>query len=310
MICLPMHTTFLLCARAITTVKSLVSVSFNSSASWMNGGGQAEGEASAQPNLNELSECGTAAQQQHPEQRSRGEWRTGIADGIIAYCVHSVAHTLLFLFSSVCLYHLAVLMHRAIIRSSRLLSPLVSTFHSPSQLHLHRRNMAANAPTSSKSLDRISEHSTLFFLCDIQETFRDRLPGFDGLIATASYLTKAAGVLEIPVIVTEQQPFKATVKELDVNPSNVFKKSRFSMLTPDVKTLISEKYGHKRFVVLYGLEVRVLDTSYLLYLCSISTLTSILSLTFSLSLSLSLYRRTCVCCRPCWICYEIIMWCM
>lgn len=105
-----------------------------------------------------------------------------------------------------------------------------------------------NVQSPMSPLDRITEHNSIFFLCDIQETFRGKIIGYDGVIATALFLAKvqphrrtrprcadlnralesqqtfalllllhvcqASNVLGIPCMTTEQRPFKPTVAEL------------------------------------------------------------------------------------------------
>eukprot|EP00808_Paulinella_micropora_P003882 g25616.t1 len=60
------------------------------------------------------------------------------------------------------------------------------------------------------------EGNTIFFCCDIQESFRQVIPNMPKIIAGAKFLNGAAGMLGIPVVATEQKPFKPTVPELDL----------------------------------------------------------------------------------------------
>jgi len=75
-------------------------------------------------------------------------------------------------------------------------------------------------------------------------------------------MNKAAKVLDIPVILTEQQPFKPTVSEIDVTDLTVYKKTKFSMLIDSVKQKLSSLQNINH-VYIYGIEahVCVLQTS-------------------------------------------------
>jgi len=113
---------------------------------------------------------------------------------------------------------------------------------------------------STSTLPKINENNSAFFLCDLQETFRDTIINMSQVIAGAKFLTTCAGVLDIPVIVTEQKPFKPTVQELgDLKKQKnlkLFSKSQFSMLTDPVKESLKEMKAVKN-VFLYGVEAHV-----------------------------------------------------
>jgi len=123
---------------------------------------------------------------------------------------------------------------------------------------------AGNASPLSP-LDPISEQNALFFLCDIQETFRGKIVQYDSVIAAASFLVKAANTLRIPCVTTEQRPFKPTVQELapliapDAHANHaLYSKSLFSMLTPEVVAhMQSGPLAARRHVVLFGIEAHV-----------------------------------------------------
>jgi len=113
------------------------------------------------------------------------------------------------------------------------------------------------APVTVASLGVINEKNCAFFLCDIQETFRTRIVGMSTLIAAANFLTKSAKVLDIPLLVTEQVPFKKTVSEIDTsNAVTIVEKSRFSMLVEQVRKELSTRPNVKS-VVLFGIEAHV-----------------------------------------------------
>jgi len=116
-------------------------------------------------------------------------------------------------------------------------------------------------------------------VCDIQETFRPVMTNYDSLIKASSFLIKSGLDLGIPILISEQQPFKPTVQEIqqlfsgismhtDVpsdlqNPEvraqhpNVFHytKTRFSMwsgLLPEFDRICDPKD-----YVLFGIEAHV-----------------------------------------------------
>jgi len=103
---------------------------------------------------------------------------------------------------------------------------------------------------------RMKKKNSAFFVCDIQETFRHLVVGMPELIATSVFLTKCARVLEIPVIASEQQPFKPTVAELDATGWSLYKKTKFSMCIDAVKEKIKEM-KHLQNIYLFGIETHV-----------------------------------------------------
>ncbi|KAM7344043.1 isochorismatase domain-containing protein 1-like isoform 2-T2 [Cochliomyia hominivorax] len=70
----------------------------------------------------------------------------------------------------------------------------------------------------ARRLSHLNPKKTLFLLCDIQEKFRPAMPLFNNLIENAKRLTTAGKVLDVPLLVTEQNPDKLgnTVEDLDI----------------------------------------------------------------------------------------------
>lgn len=62
----------------------------------------------------------------------------------------------------------------------------------------------------------LSRASTAIFVVDIQERFRDYVAGFDGVVSNTRLLLRAAELMDIPVVFSEQYPkgLGATVDEL------------------------------------------------------------------------------------------------
>ncbi|KAI9353562.1 Isochorismatase-like protein [Obelidium mucronatum] len=109
-------------------------------------------------------------------------------------------------------------------------------------------------------MNRLTNTSRVaFFLCDIQAKFSPHIFHYEAIVGTATKMIKAAQILQLPLIVTEQLPDKLgpTDSNLPLPSDNCFKftKSSFSMLTCDVLGKLDElKTDH---VVLFGIEAHV-----------------------------------------------------
>jgi len=107
----------------------------------------------------------------------------------------------------------------------------------------------------------VARQSALF-VCDMQEKFRPAIKYFDEIAQVAARLLQSAKMLEMPVVVTEQNPSRlgSTVSEIglanypDLKP---IPKTQFSMLTPEVVQLMGEKYPSVKSVILCGIEAHV-----------------------------------------------------
>jgi nicotinamidase-related amidase len=106
-------------------------------------------------------------------------------------------------------------------------------------------------------IHRLRLNSTAFFVCDIQEKFRDVIWAFPSVIGTAQKMLQASKVLEVPVVVTEQYPkgLGHTATELNVEHAvmNVAK-TKFSMLVPQVSDYL--KAQSMQSIVLFGIEAQ------------------------------------------------------
>ncbi|KAG9288192.1 hypothetical protein G9A89_020498 [Geosiphon pyriformis] len=109
-----------------------------------------------------------------------------------------------------------------------------------------------------RNVSKLNSSKTAFFVCDIQEKFRQLIHQFPSLVSTAAKMLTAATILEIPVVVTEQNPkaLGSTVPELDISAAkSVISKTKFSMFLPEVEIVLKEH--STRSVVLFGLESHV-----------------------------------------------------
>ena len=112
---------------------------------------------------------------------------------------------------------------------------------------------------------RLCPSRALLLVCDVQERFRTLIWRSESVIHRSALLCNACRILEIPIIVTEQNPkaFGPTVSEIreTFKPEEplFFSKKMFSMLTPE---LISKWKDTKAFegrdqVILVGIEAHV-----------------------------------------------------
>jgi len=113
-----------------------------------------------------------------------------------------------------------------------------------------------------RNVGQLVARQTAVFLCDLQEKFKPTIQYFDAIVDVSSRLLRAAKVLELPVVVTEQYPkgLGHTVKELgldqfpDVKP---VEKTQFSMLTQDVLNSLKANHPEVKNIVLCGIEAHV-----------------------------------------------------
>uniref|UniRef100_UPI00358FE0D2 isochorismatase domain-containing protein 1 isoform X6 n=1 Tax=Myxine glutinosa TaxID=7769 RepID=UPI00358FE0D2 len=125
----------------------------------------------------------------------------------------------------------------------------------PHDLSLQGRLKLRAVPAPQKI--SLESGSTMFFCCDMQERFRPVVKHFADITAVAQRLLRGAAVLGIPVVATEQYPkgLGSTVEELDLGSARmVLPKTQFSMLLPDVLTLLQNSPNISS-IVLFGLEI-------------------------------------------------------
>merc|ERR1712137_929017 len=111
---------------------------------------------------------------------------------------------------------------------------------------------------AASRIGRITVKNSGLFLCDMQEKFRKTISFYPQILAVSSRMLKAAQILEIPVVVTEQYPkgLGPTVSELDVSKHPVFPKMKFSMAIPEVMNHIKQ-FPDMNSVLLCGIESHV-----------------------------------------------------
>ncbi|GAA6022174.1 hypothetical protein JCM11491_005116 [Sporobolomyces phaffii] len=118
--------------------------------------------------------------------------------------------------------------------------------------------------TLARRVARLVPSKTAFLCCDIQERFRARIHAYGSVVATADKMIRAAKILQVPVIVTEQRPqaLGSTVPlplvdlPRDLHPEwSPLAKTQFSMMVPRVERQL-EEWG-TRSIVLFGIESHV-----------------------------------------------------
>ncbi|XP_059473942.1 isochorismatase domain-containing protein 2-like [Neocloeon triangulifer] len=118
----------------------------------------------------------------------------------------------------------------------------------------------AHPPIMDVTIGMMDTTNTIFFMCDIQEKFKNAMLHFDEIVGSASKLVRAAQILLVPLVVTEQYPqgLGKTVPEIDISKAKVVSaKTRFSMLTPQVDKVLDEFSDRIKVVVLFGIEAHV-----------------------------------------------------
>ena len=109
-----------------------------------------------------------------------------------------------------------------------------------------------------RGLGLLRHNQTALFLCDMQQKFKPNIKFFDEIVSNSSRVLKAAKVMEVPVVATEQYPkgLGPTVPELGLEEAGIkaFSKTCFSMVgVPEIKESIVDNPDIKS-VVLCGIE--------------------------------------------------------
>ncbi|KAM4014979.1 isochorismatase domain-containing protein 2 isoform 2-T5 [Anomaloglossus baeobatrachus] len=110
---------------------------------------------------------------------------------------------------------------------------------------------------SLSRLGKLGQHSSVLFLCDMQEKFRHNISFFNQIVSVSARILQTAKILEIPVVITEQYPrgLGLTVPELGADGIKKYTKTCFSMLTPEVEKEL-QSIPERRSVILCGIETQ------------------------------------------------------
>ncbi|KAB7501112.1 Isochorismatase domain-containing protein 2 [Armadillidium nasatum] len=117
----------------------------------------------------------------------------------------------------------------------------------------------ANITRISKSIGKLSPKTSMLFLCDMQEKFRNNIVHFPEIVSVSNRLLKAYAILESPIVCTEQysKGLGHTVKELEIEKYGVkaLDKTQFSMCLQPINEVLKDKGITS--VVLCGIEGHV-----------------------------------------------------
>lgn len=106
----------------------------------------------------------------------------------------------------------------------------------------------------------LNAENSLFFLIDIQDRLVGMLKNREEIVKNNSILTKAAKILGVPVIASEQYPngLGSTILEVReyLNTENILEKTSFSALATDTIKAKLESLNRKK-VVLTGIETHI-----------------------------------------------------
>ncbi|KAG1664253.1 hypothetical protein FOA52_003507 [Chlamydomonas sp. UWO 241] len=113
----------------------------------------------------------------------------------------------------------------------------------------------------SRGLGKLLPSTSALFVCDVQAAFRPVIHHFPAVLDTSRRMARAAGILGVPVVCTEQYPkaLGPTCAELSevLPPSSiVIPKTLFSMVTPEVEAELG-KMPQVKQVMLLGIEAHV-----------------------------------------------------
>ncbi len=100
--------------------------------------------------------------------------------------------------------------------------------------------------------------NVIFVMVDIQFVFRPHINDLDSLLRNSSILNRAAEILDLPLLITEQNPqgLGSTIEEIYVpQQSDMMEKTKFSIFDDEIEQHIRSK--KKDTIVLYGIEAHI-----------------------------------------------------
>lgn len=105
----------------------------------------------------------------------------------------------------------------------------------------------------------LNQDKSLILIIDIQEKLLNAVYNKEALTAKAAILAKAADILKIPVVITEQYPkgLGYTIPELKNNMhSSVFEKTSFSAID-ETEVFDAIKKSKRSQIILFGIETHI-----------------------------------------------------
>jgi len=138
---------------------------------------------------------------------------------------------------------------------------LTPAFHLALAAPHRRRATVSTSAGMPRGGGRLDPSKSVVFVCDVQERFRGVVDGFSHCVHVGAVMMRAAAILHVPVIVTEQYPEKlgSTVDELQPHiPKDhpAVPKKLFSMCTPEVIARLDGMPGRTQAIIM-GLEAHV-----------------------------------------------------
>jgi nicotinamidase-related amidase len=114
--------------------------------------------------------------------------------------------------------------------------------------------------SASRLISRLDPSRTALLVCDIQVSFRPLIYNMETVINRSKLCVNVCNILDIPTVVTQQYtkvfgPTVEDVAKLLAPGTPVLEKTRFSMLTPECKTLITGL--NKNQILICGIESHV-----------------------------------------------------
>jgi nicotinamidase-related amidase len=110
---------------------------------------------------------------------------------------------------------------------------------------------------------KLIPNKTALFVCDIQEAFHPVMHAYPSVISTCTKMIKAAPLLSLPIIITEQNPSRLgktvplpreALEEMEKREKVlIVEKTKFSMMVEGVEEKLKE-WGIES-VIIFGIEV-------------------------------------------------------
>lgn len=122
---------------------------------------------------------------------------------------------------------------------------------------------------------RVTQKDVVFVMIDVQEKFEPHIQDMPAVVKNANLLNKFAEIMEIPLLVTEQNPqgLGKTLNSIYIPADHkLIAKTRFSIFEPEIENYIESlhdgelsiatgnKLSYHKHIVLYGIESHVCIT--------------------------------------------------
>ncbi len=105
---------------------------------------------------------------------------------------------------------------------------------------------------------RLEQDNLIFVMVDIQNKFLPHISDIETVIKNAGILNRGAEILDIPLLITEQNPvgLGKTIEDIYIPPDHKkIEKTKFSIFETEVERYIKEK--KKSTLIIYGIESHI-----------------------------------------------------